>query len=291
MEYKRKVCGIANKKSKGFSIETLFERFPHLTEQIFGQLKGKCLPICKGVSRIWSNKIEDYILYLNRKILKHSEDSDVYENEWKLAVEKIPLRYLMAFEKYVCDYKRKFNGKCSPLDVFSFYQRIDRQLPIRSFKIMLENIPMSYGAKLKLTIELEKLTRAHFARVVDIVVQNEPNLNNNRRIDVDLEKMKPVTLRGMEYLIVMKNSKEKFEDIQRSYDSRKRLLALEINKLPGTELEQLVNIITQKDPDILTTNQKDIEVDFTKMKPSTLRSIENFTSMTLKKNNSKNAFN
>ena len=89
----------------------------------------------------------------------------------------------------------------------------------------------------------------------------------------------------------MKNSKEKFEDIQRSYDSRKRLLALEINKLPGTELEQLVNIITQKDPDILTTNQKDIEVDFTKMKPSTLRSIENFTSMTLKKNNSKNAFN
>ena len=120
-----------------------------------------------------------------------------------------------------------------------------------------------------------------------LVVQNEPNLNNNRRIDVDLEKMKPVTLRGMEYLIVMKNSKEKFEDIQRSYDSRKRLLALEINKLPGTELEQLVNIITQKDPDILTTNQKDIEVDFTKMKPSTLRSIENFTAMTLKKKDEK----
>ena len=178
MEYEQKSCGSANRKSKEFSIETIFERFPHLTEEIFGQLKGKCLPICKGVSRIWSNKIEDYRHYLNRKILKHSKDSDVYENEWKLAVEKIPLRYMMAFEKYVCDYKRKFNEKCSPLHVFAFYQKIDRQLPIRSFKIMLENIPMSYEAKLKLTIELEKLSRAHLARVVDIVIQNEPNVGN-----------------------------------------------------------------------------------------------------------------
>ena len=176
MEYKRKAFCSANKKSKEFSMETLFERFPHLTEQIFGQLKGKGLPICKGVSRIWSNKIEDYRLYLNRKILKHSKDSDVYENEWKLAVEKMPLRYLMAFEKYVYNYKRKFNGKYSPLHVFAFYQNIDRQLPIRSFKIMLENIPMSYGAKLKLTIELEKLSGAELARVVKIVIQNEPNL-------------------------------------------------------------------------------------------------------------------
>ena len=178
MDYKQQSCGSADRKSKEFSIETIFERFPHLTEEIFGQLKGKCLPICKGVSRIWSNKIEDYRHYLNRKILKHTEDSDVYENEWKLAVEKIPLRYMMAFEKYVCDYKRKFNEKCSPLHVFAFYQKIDRQLPIRSFKIMLENIPMSYEAKLKLTIELEKLSRAHIARVVDIVIQNEPNVGN-----------------------------------------------------------------------------------------------------------------
>ena len=48
-----------------------------------------------------------------------------------------------------------------------------------------------------------------------------------------------------------------------------------------------MNIITQNDPDILTTQSKDIEVDFTKMKPSTLRSIENFTAMTLKKKDEK----
>ena len=232
MEYEQKSCGSANRKSKEFSIETIFERFPHLTEEIFGQLKGKCLPICKGVSRIWSNKIEDYRHCLNRKILKHSKDSDVYENEWNLAVEKIPLIYLMAFEKYVCDYKRKFHGKYSPLDVFAFYQRIDRQLPIRSFKIMFENIPMSHGAKLKLTIELEKLKRAQLIRVVNIAIQNEPNLRYDNGIDIDLAKLKPVTLRGMEYLIVMKNSKEKFD------------------KLSETELEQLVNIATQNDPNI-----------------------------------------
>ena len=177
MENKQKAGGTP-KTTKQFSIETLFERFPHLAEQIFGQLKGECLPICKEVCRIWSDKVEDYRLYLNRKILRHSKDADFYKNEWKLAVEKMPLRYLMAFEKCVCDYKRKFHGKYSPLDVFAFYQRIDRQLPIRSFKIMFENIPMSHGAKLKLTIELEKLKRAHLIRVVNIVIQNEPNVGN-----------------------------------------------------------------------------------------------------------------
>ena len=228
MGYKRKARD-TTKISEQFSMETLFERFPHLTEQIFGQLKGKSLPICKEVSRIWSSKIEDYRHYFNRKILRYSKDSDVYENEWKLAVEKMPIRYLSSFERYVYDYMRRFDGKFSPFHVFAFYQNIDRQLPIGSFKMMLEKIPMTYGAKLKLTIELEKLSGAELAGVVNIAIQNEPNLRYDNGIDIDLAKLKPVTLRGMEYLIVMKDSKEKFD------------------KLSGTELEQLVNIVTQND--------------------------------------------
>jgi hypothetical protein len=282
MGYKRKARD-TTKISEQFSMETLFERFPHLTEQIFGQLKGKSLPICKEVSRIWSSKIEDYRHYFNRKILRYSKDSDVYENEWKLAVEKMPIRYLSSFERYVYDYMRRFDGKFSPFHVFAFYQNIDRQLPIGSFKMMLEKIPMTYGAKLKLTIELEKLSGAELAGVVNIAIQNEPNLRY-KEIDVDMEKLKLSTLRAMENLIVMKNSKEKFENIQRTSYTRKRLLAFEINKLSGTELQQLVNIVAQNEPNPLTTNPDDeIELDFEKIKRSTFRLIENFTTMTLKK--------
>ena len=223
MENKQKAGG-TSKITKQFSIETLFERFPHLAEQIFGQLKGECLPICKEVCRIWSNKVEDYRLYLNRKILRHSKDSDFYENEWKLAVEKMPLRYLMAFERYVYHYMRSFCGNFAPLHVFAFYQNIDRKLPIKSFKIMMENIPMTYGAKRLLALETNRLSGTELNEIVKIVTKSESKLFeqiNNDEVVVDFEKLKPSTLRAMENFVVMTNLKKK-RKVQRSKSEKKR---------------------------------------------------------------------
>ena len=207
-----------SKTTKQFSIETLFDRFPHLAEQIFGQLKGECLPICKEVCRIWSHKVEDYRLYLNRKILRHSKDADFYENEWKLAVEKMPLRYLMAFERYAYHYMRSFCGKFAPLHVFAFYQNIDLKLPIESFKIMMENIPMTYGAKRLLALETNRLSGTELNEIVKIVTQSK-----SKRFDevvVDFEKLKPSTLRAMENFVVMTNLKKK-RKVQRSKNRKK----------------------------------------------------------------------
>ena len=239
MENKQKAGGTP-KTSKQFSIETLFERFPHLAEQIFSQLKGECLPICKEVCRIWSNKVEDYRLCLNRKILRHSKDSDFYENEWKLAVEKMPLRYLMAFERHVYHYMRRFNGKFSPLHVlegkfaplhvFAFYQKIDRKLPIESFKIMMENIPMTYGAKRLLILETNRLSGTELGEIVKIVTQSESKLFeqiNYDKVVVDFEKLKPSTLRAMETFVVMTNLKKK-RKVQRSKSEKKRKKWIEI---------------------------------------------------------------
>ena len=259
MENKQKAGGTP-KTSKQSSIETLFERFPHLSEQIFGELKGKCLPICKEVCRIWSNKIEDYRLYLNRKILRHSKDSDFYENEWKLAVEKMPLRYLMAFERNVYHYMRRFDGKFSPLHVlegkfaplhvFAFYQNIDWKLPIKvleplpllpikSFKIMMENIPMTYGAKRLLELETNRLSVTELNQIVNIVAQSESNLLEQINVDeviLDFEKLKPSTLRAMENFVVMTNLKKKRKD-QRS--KRKKWIEQIRNNIDQFEREKI----------------------------------------------------
>ena len=223
MENKQK-AGCTPKTTRQFSIETLFERFPHLAEEILGQLKGECLPICKEVCRIWSNKVEDYRLYLNRKILRHSKDSDFYENEWKLAVEKIPLRYLMAFERYVYHYMRSFCGNFAPLHVFAFYQKIDRKLPIESFKIMMENIPMTYGAKRLLALETNRLSGTELNEIVEIVTQRallKYPANPGDEVVVDFEKLKPSTLRAIENFVVMTNVKKKRKK-QRSKSEKMR---------------------------------------------------------------------
>ena len=52
-------------------MELLFGRFPHLVEDIFGLLNGKTLSFCSQINRIWSKNLEEYQLYLAKKIRKH----------------------------------------------------------------------------------------------------------------------------------------------------------------------------------------------------------------------------
>ena len=198
---------------------------------------------------MWSNKVEDYRLYLNRKILRHSKDADFYENEWKLAVEKMPLRYLMAFERNVYHYMRRFDGKFSPLHVlegkfaplhvFAFYQKIDRKLPIESFKIMMENIPMTYGAKRLLILETNGLSGTELHEIVKIVTQRAllkyPN-NPGDEVVLDFEKLKPSTLRAMENFVVMTNLKKKGKSQRRK---RKKWIEQIRNNIDQFEREKI----------------------------------------------------
>ena len=103
----------------------------------------------------------------------------------------------MAFERYVYHYMRRFCGNFAPLHVFAFYQKIDRKLPIKSFKIMMENIPMTYGAKRLLILETNRLSGTELSEIVKIVTQRAllkyPN-NPGDEVVVDFEKLKPSTL-------------------------------------------------------------------------------------------------
>ncbi len=67
-----------------------------------------------------------------------------------------------------------------------------------------------------------------------------------------------------------------------SYDE-KRQLSLNINKLPGKKLGEVVHIIQMREPELKDSSPNEIEIDFETLKPSTLRDLEKYISHVLKK--------
>ncbi|XP_035108017.1 bromodomain testis-specific protein isoform X1 [Callithrix jacchus] len=67
-----------------------------------------------------------------------------------------------------------------------------------------------------------------------------------------------------------------------NYDE-KRQLSLDINKLPGDKLGQVVNIIQSREPSLRNSSLDEIEIDFETLKASTLRELEKYVSACLRK--------
>ena len=125
-------------------MELLFGRFPHLVEDIFGLLNGKTLSCCSQINRIWSKNLEEYQLYLAKKIRKHlknkkivygpvagfdkEEDHFSHEIQYKIlcfdfwlkriigipaalerniALEQLPFKFLNQLQRFLCDAKQK----------------------------------------------------------------------------------------------------------------------------------------------------------------------------------------
>ncbi|XP_063059320.1 bromodomain-containing protein 4-like isoform X2 [Engraulis encrasicolus] len=64
----------------------------------------------------------------------------------------------------------------------------------------------------------------------------------------------------------------------------KRQLSLDINRLPGDKLGRVVQIIQTREPATRHANPDEIEIDFETLKPSTLRELERYVSLCLKRN-------
>ena len=76
-------------------MELLFGRFPHLVEDIFGLLDIKTLICCSHVNATWNGNLEEYRLYLVKKIQKHLKKQIVVYNpdtdfEKKVAILYVP---------------------------------------------------------------------------------------------------------------------------------------------------------------------------------------------------------
>ena len=59
-----------NTKFQQLTMQLLFGRFPHLVEDIFGLLNGDTLHRCSHINQIWNKNLEEYRLYLVKKIQK-----------------------------------------------------------------------------------------------------------------------------------------------------------------------------------------------------------------------------
>ena len=66
-----------------------------------------------------------------------------------------------------------------------------------------------------------------------------------------------------------------------TYDE-KRQLSLNINKLPGTRLGEVVRIVQMKEPALQDSSPNEIEIDFDTLKDSTLRDLEKYINNILK---------
>ena len=97
-------------------METLFGRFPHLVEDIFGLLNGKTLMCCSQINKIWNENLALYRLHFVRKMQKHLKNQNIECGPVKdheqgrrpdILFEKLPLPFLDQFLRYFCDYKLK----------------------------------------------------------------------------------------------------------------------------------------------------------------------------------------
>ncbi|KAL3041438.1 hypothetical protein OYC64_019597 [Pagothenia borchgrevinki] len=72
------------------------------------------------------------------------------------------------------------------------------------------------------------------------------------------------------------------ESLLMTYDE-KHQLSLDINRLPGIKLGNVVRIIQTREPTMRDTNPDEIEIDFEMLKPSTLRELQRYVQCCLRK--------
>ena len=131
---------IWNTKFQQLTMESLFGRFPYLVEDIFGLLNGKTLSCCSQINKVWSKNLEEYQLYLVKKIKKQLKNQDIVgyfdtveaqkspEIQYKIlyfsiwlsrilgsptalemndTLEQLPLQFLIQLQRFLCDSKLK----------------------------------------------------------------------------------------------------------------------------------------------------------------------------------------
>ena len=86
---------------QNFKIEEIFARFPNVSENIFGRLDDKSLVSCRAVSKTWQGYIDSQRIYWIRKILRYNNPQSEFHGEWKIVLDKTPIKTLKKVARYV----------------------------------------------------------------------------------------------------------------------------------------------------------------------------------------------
>ncbi|NXG63501.1 BRDT protein, partial [Hemiprocne comata] len=90
----------------------------------------------------------------------------------------------------------------------------------------------------------------------------------------------------MQHILLAYKSEDEGGAKPMNYDE-KRQLSLDINKLPGDKLRKVLHIIQSREPSLRNSNPDEIEIDFETLKASTLRQLQKYVAICLRKRPSK----
>ena len=94
--------------SQNFTMETIFDRFPTLSDVIFEYLDVKSLANCVEVNRKWQSTIANQRVYLKMKIQNWSKHCNkCVRKEWRMALVKTPLELLRRLAEYIMEHNIK----------------------------------------------------------------------------------------------------------------------------------------------------------------------------------------
>ena len=106
---KRKILK-SNVNSNSATLETIFVRFPHLTEAIFGELDIPSLSLCREWNEMWKENLENsrifrkiWIRMINNRTLLFDRE---FKREWRQILVKIPLEILKNLANGVFNFVR-----------------------------------------------------------------------------------------------------------------------------------------------------------------------------------------
>ena len=116
-------------KCKQFELENFCSRFPHLSEDILGELDYKSLVKFKEVSKFWYKNINEQRIYCIRQIEQCTETFTEFNKEWKMVVKKTPLKILKLIEvatrtlkgNYICFIKSIMHACMKMLRFYVFH--------------------------------------------------------------------------------------------------------------------------------------------------------------------------
>ncbi|NXY69926.1 BRDT protein, partial [Glareola pratincola] len=113
------------------------------------------------------------------------------------------------------------------------------------------------------------------------LIQKKKNLKRKKKYKKKLS-LNIQSKKTMQQVLLAHKSEDEDGAKPMNYDE-KRQLSLNINKLPGDKLGKVVHIIQSREPSLRNSNPDEIEIDFETLKASTLRELEKYVAICLRK--------
>ena len=97
----KKKTEIDRSENDQITIEEIFARFPNLSECIFISLDDRSLASCREVNKTWKGFVDSQRIYWIRKISRYANPQSKFHGEWKMILDRIPIKFLKQFAAFV----------------------------------------------------------------------------------------------------------------------------------------------------------------------------------------------